>query len=158
MLTTSSVISLSIVRKFWQDFEPLLQHFPGKVVSETWLLNPLARIPLQQKLAADIEYDVKAKTLLRLQERKSNFSQYFLRTHVDNFNKKQESDKGDQQKKSKKLNTASNSQVSTNHKITKYFSAQNPNIKIRRTSNKVSFNVSEYNFNFIPIDFFGWVI
>lgn len=135
--------SQSIVRKFWQDFEPLLIHFPGKVVSESWLLNPLARIPLQQKLAADLEYDVKAKTLLRLQEQNSKFSQYFLRTHVDNFSKKQENDKADQPQKSRKLNTTPSSQVTTNHKITKYFSAQHPNVKIRRTNNKVTFDVSK---------------
>lgn len=154
MLTTSSTTSLSIVRQFWQDFEPLLQRFPGKIVSESWLLNPLARIPLNQKLAADIEHDVKAKTLLKFQEEKENVSKYFLRTHVDNFIGKNQQPAAADQKKTKKLNTSSQQSTNNNHKITQYFSAQHPNVKIRRTGTKVIFNVSEFNLIQYPRDLY----
>lgn len=108
-------------------------------MTETWLINPLVRIPWQQKIVADIEHDVKAKGLLTQQERADTFSKYFLRTHVDNFNKKQENDSTD--KRLAKKIKSSNSQQKVNSKITKYFSAQNPNVKIRRTNSKVIFDV-----------------
>lgn len=144
ILPISVKTNLSIVRQFWKDFEPIFQSFPGKIVSESWLSNPLVRVPWQQKFAEDIEYDAKMRSSLGTdQNTDKNISKYFLRVHADYCPKNKENAKEDQRKvrKTKQNSAATSQQNASTNKITKYFTPQRSNVNIRRSSNKVTFKV-----------------
>lgn len=140
ILPTSAKSSHSIVLKFWLDLEQLLKFFPGLLTPEPCLLEPHARIPWHQKFIADLENDVKMKAFTGHDEVCENgniVSKYFERA---------DSEKPIQKKalQGKNPNTPG-SRRTVNSKITNYFSAQHPNIKIRRTATKVTFKVFNYS-------------
>ena len=138
---TSNKKSLSIILQFWNFLEPLLACFPGRMTVQPWLIDPLARIPLQEKCAEDLKQDVKMKALIGCEEQIESISKYFPRPPIDNFTRKKEN-KPSNQKKTQFKKKTSDSQRMTNNTITQYFSKQNPNVKIRRTATKVTFKVS----------------
>ena len=139
-LPISTEKSLSIIRQFWTYLEPLLASFPGRMAVPAWLINPLVRIPLQEKYAEDLKQDVKMKALIGCEEQIEGTSKYFPQPPTESFTRKQENKPSSQTKAQFKKKTAG-SQRMNNSTITQYFSKQNPNIKIRRSATKVKFNV-----------------
>lgn len=137
-LETPRKISLSIVRQFWRCLEPLLSCFPGQTTPNHWLIDSFSRIPLQEQFAEDLEKDIKMKTLLGSEKQMHGISKYFPQPPIDRFMWREEK-KSNLEKKSK-LQKTSVTQRANSHTITHYFSSQNPNVKIRRTANKVTFN------------------
>ncbi|XP_057369554.1 uncharacterized protein LOC130690554 [Daphnia carinata] len=137
-LETSRKMSLSVVRQFWSYLEPILSCFPGQTTPNPWLIDSFSRIPLQEQFAEDLEKEIKNKALLRSEKQIHGISKYFRQPSIDRFMWK-EKKKQNQEKKSK-LQKTSGTQRAKNTTITQYFSAQNPNVKIRRTANKVTFN------------------
>lgn len=150
-LETSRRLSLSIVREFWCCLEPLLLCFPGQTIPNAWLVDTFSRIPLQEQLAEDLEKDIKMKFLLTSAKQIPGLSKYFPLPWTDRFMSKE--DKKPTNPKKSKLQKTPVSQRAGNHTITQYFSAQNPNIKIRRAANKVTFNVRSYLFLFSQFHF-----
>lgn len=90
------------------------------------------------------------KTLLGSEKQMHGISKYFPQPPIDRFMWREEK-KSNLEKKSK-LQKTSVTQRANCHTITHYFSSQNPNVKIRRTANKVTFNVRRSFSNF-PVSF-----
>ncbi len=150
ILPTSAKSSFSIVRQFWQDLEQLLECFSG-LTPERWLLDPLAQIPWHQKLTADLENGVKMKAFLGIDDvtsdNQSTISRYFPTKATRDYGKKNpEQNQSGLKKTIGKNSNPSSSRRTVNSKITNYFSAQHPNIKIRRTATKVTFKVDIISF------------
>lgn len=151
ILPISAKSSFSIVRQFWQDLEQLLECFSG-LTPERWLFDPLAHIPWHQKLTADLENGVKMKAFLGIDDvisdNQSTISRYFptMATRDDGKKNLEQNQSGLKRTIGKNPNPSSSSRRSVNSKITSYFSAQHPNIKIQRTATKVTFKVDIVSF------------
>lgn len=151
VLPISDKTTKCTIRQFWKDLDLALKSFPGKVLPENWLTNTLLRTPMHQKLTADLEYDIKMRSLIEnFPQTDRRVSKYFLKLHVDHFPKSKENKIDNlKSKREKKKNVASQSSLS--NKITKYFPAgkfpaQQSNVEIRRSSNKVTFKVNIFDF------------
>lgn len=91
-----------------------------------------ARIPWQEKLASDIQYDNELRKDVRPPEGLNGRSKYFndVRSYISE--KKAEAHKNSTQVRRKKL---------VNSRITEYFSLRHPGIKVRRSATKITFQV-----------------